>query len=60
MEQHSDKELINLATANKLHESKVLKQQVDARCPTRVRKRWCKNFTGQWLKIRGITASERR
>ncbi|MDQ2641613.1 MAG: DUF1592 domain-containing protein [Pseudomonadota bacterium] len=53
-----DAQLIQLASANRLHEPKILKQQVarmlaDPRSQALVR-----NFTGQWLNIRGIAASE--
>ena len=53
-----DLELIELASANKLHTPAILKQQVarmiaDPRSQALVR-----NFTGQWLNVRGIAASE--
>lgn len=53
-----DLELIKLASANKLHRPEVLRRQVarmvaDPRSQALVR-----NFTGQWLNIRGIAASE--
>ena len=53
-----DMELINLAAANKLHEPKVLKQQVDRMIADPRSQALVQNFTGQWLNIRGIAASE--
>jgi hypothetical protein len=53
-----DKELINLASANKLHEPKILKQQVDRMIADPRSQALVQNFTGQWLNIRGIAASE--
>jgi len=53
-----DKELINLASANKLHEPKVLKAQVDRMIADPRSQALVQNFTGQWLNIRGIAASE--
>jgi Protein of unknown function (DUF1592)/Protein of unknown function (DUF1588)/Protein of unknown function (DUF1585)/Protein of unknown function (DUF1595) len=53
-----DKELISLASANKLHEPKVLKQQVDRMIADPRSQALVQNFTGQWLNIRGIAASE--
>jgi hypothetical protein len=53
-----DKELITLASANKLHEPKVLKQQVDRMIADPRSQALVRNFTGQWLNIRGLAASE--
>jgi hypothetical protein len=53
-----DMELIQLASAGKLHESKVLKQQVDRMIADPRSQALVQNFTGQWLNIRGIAASE--
>ena len=53
-----DLELINLAAANKLHEPKVLKKQVDRMIADPRSQALVRNFTGQWLNIRGIAASE--
>ncbi|MCX7036014.1 MAG: DUF1592 domain-containing protein [Proteobacteria bacterium] len=53
-----DIELINLAAANKLHEPKVLKKQVDRMIADPRSQALVRNFTGQWLNIRGIAASE--
>jgi hypothetical protein len=53
-----DMELISLASANKLHEPKVLRQQVDRMIADPRSQALVRNFTGQWLNIRGIAASE--
>lgn len=53
-----DEELIKLAAANKLHEPKVLKQQVDRMIADPRSQALVQNFTGQWLNVRGIAASE--
>jgi len=53
-----DLTLINLASANKLHEPKVLKQQVDRMIADPRSQALVQNFTGQWLNVRGIAASE--
>jgi hypothetical protein len=53
-----DMELIKLAAANKLHEPKVLRQQVDRMIADPRSQALVRNFTGQWLNLRGITASE--
>jgi hypothetical protein len=53
-----DMELIKLASANKLHEPKELKQQVDRMLADPRSQALVRNFTGQWLNIRGIAASE--
>ena len=53
-----DAELINLGAANKLHEPAVLKKQVDRMIADPRSQALVKNFTGQWLNIRGIAASE--
>ncbi|HXR52044.1 MAG TPA: DUF1592 domain-containing protein, partial [Steroidobacteraceae bacterium] len=53
-----DAELIKLASANKLHDPKVLKQQVDRMIADPRSQALVRNFTGQWLNIRGIAASE--
>src|SRR6187551_655322 len=53
-----DAELIKLASANKLHDTKVLKQQVDRMIADPRSQALVRNFTGQWLNIRGIAASE--
>jgi hypothetical protein len=53
-----DMELIGLAAANKLHEPRVLRQQVDRMIADPRSQALVQNFTGQWLNIRGIAASE--
>jgi hypothetical protein len=53
-----DLELIKLAAANKLHTPAVLKQQVDRMIADQRSQALVQNFTGQWLNIRGIAASE--
>ena len=53
-----DIELINLGAANKLHEPQVLKKQVDRMIADSRSQALVRNFTGQWLNIRGIAASE--
>jgi len=53
-----DEELIKLASQNKLHDNKVLKQQVDRMVNDQRFDAFVKNFTGQWLNVRGIAASE--
>jgi hypothetical protein len=53
-----DLELIKLASANTLHEPRVLRQQVDRMIADPRSQALVQNFTGQWLNIRGIAASE--
>jgi hypothetical protein len=53
-----DLTLIDLAAANKLHTPKVLKQQVARMIADPRSQALVQNFTGQWLNIRGIAASE--
>jgi hypothetical protein len=53
-----DMELIRLASANKLHTPAVLKQQVDRMIADPRSRALVQNFTGQWLNVRGIAASE--
>ncbi len=53
-----DMELLNLAAAKKLHEPAVLKQQVDRMIADPRSQALVRNFTGQWLNVRGIAASE--
>jgi hypothetical protein len=53
-----DAELIKLAAANRLHTPAVLKQQVVRMIADPRSQALVKNFTGQWLNIRGIAASE--
>ena len=53
-----DMELIQLAAAGRLHEPRVLKQQVNRLLADPRSGALVENFTGQWLNIRGIAASE--
>lgn len=53
-----DLELIKLSSANRLHEPKVLRQQVARMIADPRSQALVQNFTGQWLNIRGIAASE--
>ena len=53
-----DVELINLAAANKLHQTDVLRKQVSRMIADPRSQALVRNFTGQWLNIRGIAASE--
>lgn len=53
-----DEELIELGAANRLHEPEVLKQQVDRMIADPRADAFIENFTGQWLNVRGIAASE--
>lgn len=53
-----DAELVQLASQNKLHEPRVLKEQVDRMIADPRSEAFVKNFTGQWLNLRGIAASE--
>ena len=53
-----DRELITLASANRLHEPKVLRQQVGRMIADPRSQALVRNFTGQWLNIRGLAASE--
>jgi len=53
-----DMELIRLAAARQLHEPAVLRRQVDRMIADPRSQALVQNFTGQWLNIRGIAASE--
>ena len=53
-----DEELIKLGAANKLHEPKVLRQQVERMIADPRSEAFVENFTGQWLNVRGLAASE--
>jgi hypothetical protein len=53
-----DEELIKLGAANQLHEPKVLRQQVERMVADPRSEAFVKNFTGQWLNVRGLAASE--
>ena len=53
-----DEELIELGAGNRLHEPAVLEQQVARMIADPRSDAFVKNFTGQWLNVRGIAASE--
>ncbi len=53
-----DEELIELAARNRLHEEKVLEQQVARMIADPRSNAFIENFTGQWLNVRGMMASE--
>ncbi|MDY6949291.1 MAG: DUF1592 domain-containing protein [Pseudomonadota bacterium] len=53
-----DAELVEVATANKLHEPDVLEQQVKRMIADPRADAFIENFTGQWLNVRGMAASE--
>jgi len=49
-----DDELLNVAAANKLHEPKVLKAQVERMLADSRSEALVDNFTGQWLQLRNL------
>ena len=53
-----DDELLDLAIENKLHDREVLQQQVSRMLADSKSSSFIKNFTGQWLNTRGMTAKE--
>jgi hypothetical protein len=53
-----DDELIELGTANRLHETEVLEQQVNRMIADPRANAFIENFTGQWLNVRSMAASE--
>ncbi len=53
-----DEELVRLASENKLHEDDVLEQQVERMIADPRSDALIENFTGQWLNVRGMAASE--
>jgi hypothetical protein len=53
-----DQELIQLAAEDRLHEPGVLEQQVTRMIADPRSDAFVENFTGQWLNVRGIEASE--
>jgi len=53
-----DAELIKLATEQKLHDPEVLEAQVQRMIADPRADQFIKNFTGQWLNVRGMAASE--
>jgi hypothetical protein len=52
-----DEILLKLAAANKLHEPKVLREQVERLLSDPKAKSFNTNFTGQWLSLRAIDAT---
>jgi hypothetical protein len=53
-----DEELIGLASQGRLHEPNVLEQQVARMIADPRSAAFVENFTGQWLNVRGMQASE--
>jgi hypothetical protein len=53
-----DEELLELASQGRLHEPKVLEQQVERMIADERSSAFTENFTGQWLNVRGMQASE--
>ena len=53
-----DEELIQLASSGRLHEDEVLRQQVRRMIADPRSEAFIRNFTGQWLNVRGMQASE--
>ena len=53
-----DEELVQIATEGRLHEADVLKQQVERMIADPRSQSFIENFTGQWLNVRSMAASE--
>jgi mono/diheme cytochrome c family protein len=53
-----DEELVRLGAEGRLHETEVLQQQVQRMIADPRADAFIENFTGQWLNLRGIAASE--
>jgi hypothetical protein len=53
-----DDELVKVGVDNRLHEPAVLEQQVERMIKDPRSEAFVENFTGQWLNVRGIAASE--
>ncbi len=53
-----DEELIELAAEGRLHDAKILEQQVERMIADPRSQAFIENFTGQWLNVRGMQASE--
>ena len=53
-----DEELVRLGVEGRLHEPDVLEQQVRRMIADPRSQAFIENFTGQWLNVRGIAASE--
>jgi hypothetical protein len=53
-----DEELVQLASQGRLHEPEILEQQVERMIADERSNAFVENFTGQWLNVRGMQASE--
>ena len=53
-----DQELIELASEGRLRDAAVLRQQVERMIADERSQAFVENFTGQWLNVRGMRASE--
>ena len=53
-----DEELVELASQGRLRDTKVLEQQVERMIADPRSEAFVENFTGQWLNVRGMQASE--
>jgi len=53
-----DEELVQLGALNRLHEPDMLRQQVERMLADPRSEAFIRNFTGQWLNVRGMAASE--
>jgi mono/diheme cytochrome c family protein len=53
-----DEELIEIASQGRLHDSEVLREQVQRMMADPRSSAFVENFTGQWLNVRGMAASE--
>ena len=53
-----DEELVRLGSENRLHDPQVLRQQVERMIADPRSEAFIDNFTGQWLNVRGMQASE--
>jgi hypothetical protein len=53
-----DEELIEIASQGRLHDSEVLREQVQRMIADPRSSAFVENFTGQWLNVRGMAASE--
>jgi mono/diheme cytochrome c family protein len=53
-----DQELVRLASQDRLHDPEVLEQQVQRMIADPRSEALIENFTGQWLNVRGMQASE--
>jgi hypothetical protein len=53
-----DQELVQLASEGRLHERETLEQQVERMIADERSNAFVENFTGQWLNVRGMQASE--